>query len=125
VRVSEAACPFCGAALPDAFRAFVPIVVPAGRRSRAALYALGTGTIAIAAACGGTEPVSTPVPHYGAAAVDASTDGPQSQPAYGGPPLVDAAYGGPPVDAAPDAPLVDAAYGGPPLDAGHDAPDAD
>jgi hypothetical protein len=114
VRVSEAACPFCGATLTEAFRTAAPIVVPAGRRSRAALYALGTSTLALAAACSAAD---VPAPAYGAPTPsDASSDA-QAQPLYGGPRV--------PVDAAPDVPLVDAAYGGPPVDAGSDAPDSD
>jgi hypothetical protein len=62
VRATELGCPFCGEGLDDAFRA-VPAPVPlAVRLSRAARFALGTGTLSLAAACGGaTTGVLSPV----------------------------------------------------------------
>jgi hypothetical protein len=136
VRVSEQACPFCKSALSPAFRADSAPQGPGARLSRAALFAFGTGTLAMAPGC------STSVtPLYGAAPIEAD-GGLQDVPAYGGAPgdggpgpIVDAAYGGPPIfidaeadaadagggDAAEDAPFVlDAAYGGPPIDSGSD-----
>jgi len=54
VRVSEPSCPFCHEALPSSFRELVAPPPPATRLSRAALYALGVGTLSAAtAACGG------------------------------------------------------------------------
>ncbi len=53
VRVTELACPFCGDALGDSFRAMVAPAPLTVRLSRAALLALGTGTLSLAAACGG------------------------------------------------------------------------
>lgn len=101
VRIADAACPFCGAAIErtDASSAV------AKHLSRAAML---VGAAAIGVACGGvSEPVyGAPVPPD--AAADASPDGPVAM--YGGPPV----DGG--LDAAPDGPV--AAYGGPPFDAG-------
>jgi len=56
VRVSEAACPFCASALPDALRASPAPRMPGSRLSRAATYALGVALsagITATAACGG------------------------------------------------------------------------
>src|SRR5678815_4197223 len=41
VRASSTACPFCDAALDDAFRTTPPRVIPQRRLARAATYALG------------------------------------------------------------------------------------
>jgi hypothetical protein len=107
VRASEAACPFCAAALPVALRSSQPLPrSPATRLSRAALFALGTSAAALAAACGGTTAPST---FAGADAADEG--GQQPQPVYGGPPVdggadvvVNPSYGGPAQqDAAADA----------------------
>lgn len=90
VRVSESACPFCGATLSGAFRAAAaPAATPVGL-GRAALYALGATSLAVAAACSSNV-----------------------QPAYGGPPY-------PYIDAAPDADAGSPApvYGAPPMDSG-------
>jgi hypothetical protein len=63
VRVDEAACPFCGAPLDDAFRALPAPRAFAARLGRAALYALGAaGTVSVTMACGG----GSPQPPYGA-----------------------------------------------------------
>ena len=107
LRVTEPACPFCGADLPDALRSRpAPAVATSTRLSRAAIFAMSTSAATLcAAACSSSE----------------------TQTLYGGPPLmVDAAYGGPPLDSGTDSPplLLDAAYGGPPIDAA-DAADAD
>ena len=53
VRVSDATCPFCGVALGASFGAAPVPVSPSVRLSRAALVAFGTGTLSLAAACGG------------------------------------------------------------------------
>jgi hypothetical protein len=119
VRVSEAACPFCGAVLGDELRAAAAPQAPSARLSRAALFALGTST---AAALGCSDGPGFIEPAYGAPAfaLDASTDGPGiSEPAYGAPVF--------PVDASHDGPgLGEPAYGATPtpveLDAGGDAP---
>jgi hypothetical protein len=50
--VTEASCPFCGHALSDAFRESPRPIALTQRLSRAARYALGTGTLSLAAACG-------------------------------------------------------------------------
>ena len=56
VRAREAACPFCGAALPDAVRASSPPRRVVGRLSRAGIIAAGAAAAAIAAtSCGGEE----------------------------------------------------------------------
>jgi hypothetical protein len=118
VRVSEAACPFCGAALSDAFRARPAPRSPAARLSRSALYALGMGTVTLAAACssssspGGTEDAGPPVADAGAPVADAAKGG-ASEAGVATP-----AYGASPHDAgeAPyDAGGVVAAYGAPVL----------
>jgi hypothetical protein len=49
-RVSEPACPFCGARLGEGFRTFVAPKAPTLRLSRAAMFALGAGGF-VAAAC--------------------------------------------------------------------------
>jgi hypothetical protein len=146
VRVSESACPFCGVALSDAFRAQSAPRPPQRGLSRSALYAFGAGAVTLATACssGSSQQEPSPAPMYGSpplvdsgsdAAFDGGADtGPVAL--YGGPPI-DAgpgpdtgpgpAYGGPPTDGGHDAsdagepdafPIVDAAYGGPPIDAG-------
>jgi hypothetical protein len=51
--VSASACPFCNAALDASFRASPAPVPPSVRLSRAALVAFGSGTLSLAAACGG------------------------------------------------------------------------
>ena len=111
VRVSEAACPFCGAALSDAFRARPAPRSPAARLSRSALYALGMGTVTLAAACssssspGGTDDAEAPI-------ADAANGG---SPETG---VATPSYGASPHDAgeAPyDAGGVVAAYGAPAL----------
>jgi hypothetical protein len=61
VRVSEAACPFCGAVLAESLRASAPPEPPGVRLARAALFAFGAGTLAIAPGCG-----SSSTPLYGA-----------------------------------------------------------
>ncbi len=64
VRVSEAACPFCGVVLAESLRQGAPPVRPGVRLTRAALFALGTGTVALAPSCSssGGGPVSGNVP---------------------------------------------------------------
>jgi hypothetical protein len=54
VRVDDAACPFCASPLGEAFRRSTRSRAPATRLSRAALYALGLGTVTVTA-CGGAE----------------------------------------------------------------------
>ena len=51
VRVTEGSCPFCEVGLGDSFRIPAPIPLTV-RLTRAARYALGTGTLSLAAACG-------------------------------------------------------------------------
>jgi hypothetical protein len=121
VRVSEVACPFCRAPLSEAFRASPAPLPPRARLSRAALFAFGTGTLALGPACSSSPPAT-------------SDGGVLSEPAYGGvSPIVDsgnpvmdaeysldAAYGGfPPFDSGPF--MTEDAYGGMPIDAGQEA----
>jgi hypothetical protein len=55
VRVVDEACPFCGLALSAPLRASLALHPPRVRLGRAALYALGMGTLTLApVACGGT-----------------------------------------------------------------------
>jgi hypothetical protein len=72
VRVSEVACPFCGGALGAELRASPAPVAPAGRLSRAALFAVGTGAAVLgsvgAVEC--TRYTSAIAPPYGAVAFD-------------------------------------------------------
>jgi hypothetical protein len=107
VRATEATCPFCKAALAVAAS---PRKAPTERLSRAALYALGVGSLTVAAACsssstpvsvdhdGGQDDAVTAHPVYGAPAPgidagspddsgadDASPDVISAQPAYGAP----------------------------------------
>jgi len=98
VRVDEAACPFCGGALPSGFDVgLAPL--PLARMSRGALAAYaaaGASRIALASlGCGGL-----------AQSVDAGIDERESAMSKDSGPLqVDAGYGGPPSDAPPgDAP---------------------
>ena len=132
VRVTETACPFCGGALADSFRAQTAPVPLTVRLSRAALLALGTGTLSLAAACGGA---TSSVPSDGGGGADAKTsevpDGASSvfDSGNGGydssnvavpyglppPPPEDAGTEPPPADAsAPDAHFVAPPYGLPP-----------
>jgi hypothetical protein len=111
IRVRDSLCPFCGAVLGESFRTVPAPRALATRLTRAALYALGAGTIGLASACSSS---SEPA--------DAGVDGPVATPAYGAPGMpFDAAS---PLDAGTDAPVVAPAYGAPgmPLDAGTDGP---
>ncbi len=107
VRVSEDTCIYCDTVLPAELRARPVPRSPKARLGRAALHAVGAGTMTLAAACSSSDTFDTRDP---------------------GVLTADAAYGGPPVDAATDAgdaneepiPTVDAAYGGPPIDANVD-----
>ncbi len=105
VRASESACPFCATALsPSSAPANRS---PAQRLSRAALFALGASTAAVAA-CSGS--VTTPL--YGAPAGDSGVlDGTPDGEQQTMPP-----YGIPPMDAGNDGPVPVPAYGAPPFD---------
>jgi hypothetical protein len=136
VRMNESSCPFCAASLTQAVRRFVPRQPPKERLSRAALYAFGVGTLAVATACGGEVQGSSGTPieagqeadltfadAYGAAPFDADYDGNANDDAdYG----ADAAYGGSvdayyPEDADNDGQVTSVdAYGLPPFDGGFD-----
>jgi len=136
VRVSEAACPFCGATLDASFRQRPAPRAPAARLGRAALFALGTTTVGLAAACssssqgGGSEKgvdsgTMMGEPAYGAPArpLDAGFDVPMSEPAYGGSVPYEASApveAGTKEDAEPEPPDGGAtpAYGAPGIDAG-------
>lgn len=124
VRVADAACPFCGAALDDAFRAASSTAAaartrPRKRLGRAAIFAFGGAALASTSGCydhhlrdGAPEP---PLP-----AIDAGVDSGGIGLLYGAPPDPEPT----PLDAGPsseDDAAVIAAYGGPvpiPLDAG-------
>jgi len=126
VRASEAVCPFCASAVPDAMRASTPRRPPTERLSRAAMYAFGVGGLAVAAACCSS---STKTPDDSGAGHDAEVYDALSAAHYGGTPL----YGAPgqplpdagdqgdatgAADAGIDSPMGQAAYGGfIPLDA--------
>ena len=113
VRVSEAVCPFCQVSLSDEFRAQSAPRPPTGRLGRAALSALGAGTIVLASSCSSQA-------LYGAPPVDASTEvSPIADAAYGGPPTdsnIRPLYGAPPQDPT----TADAAKGGTPTDGAGD-----
>lgn len=57
VDAAEAACPFCGAALPESFRAARPLVPPPRRLGRAALMAAGAMLVG-AAACSSNDAIA-------------------------------------------------------------------
>ncbi len=73
-RATDAACPFCGVPLPEAFRSAPRPEPHSARLTRAALFALGSGTLALAPGCsGGSSPPAGPedatanfAPPYGA-----------------------------------------------------------
>lgn len=124
VRIADAACPFCGTALPADAAARVVPAVPARRRlDRAATFAFATTLVA--AACGGSTSDAQSGVDAGKAdsAVqgDAATksdafdnDSGTVQAAYGAP--FDAAL----ADAKNDVGNVQPPYGLPPMDAGTD-----
>src|ERR1700678_3240012 len=66
VRVSEAACPFCGGVLDDAFRRVPSARAPTMRLSRAALFAVGATGFVAGVASGGSSAGSA----YGGCPVD-------------------------------------------------------
>lgn len=130
VRVSETACPFCGSVLPDSLREGVPPQPPRVRLTRAALFAFGTGTLALAPACSSSSAPDTSVfiPPYGIPPIPdaAGNDGAIDDATVG----VDSAYGLPAIDydaTEGDAgdgratSLGDAADGGPVDEAGSDS----
>ena len=71
VRVSETVCPFCHGALNDGFRSQRAPGPPAMRLGRAALLAVGAGTIALASSCSSA---SVKPPYGGPPPVDAGSD---------------------------------------------------
>ncbi|MGO9836211.1 MAG: hypothetical protein ACLP1X_18580 [Polyangiaceae bacterium] len=106
LRVTEAACPFCGLALPSSFRELKAPPPPATRLSRAALYALRVSALSVTTvACGGS--IGTGGGERDSGSSDATSIG-------------DAAYGGPPLDASEDSGQGDAQLMGN-LDAGFTA----
>jgi len=98
VRVSEASCPFCATALSDAFRATPPAQPPGVRLTRAALFAFGTGTLAVAA--GGCSDGTTATPFYGASPIEVTSDAGDAGPSVG-----EALYGAPPIEQDASGPL--------------------
>ena len=140
--MSDTACLFCGVSLGASFRAAPVPASPSVRLSRAALVAFGTGTLSLAAACGGAiagsaGPAADAGRDTGATAVPDSGEedsgtiiAPYGAPPYGGFPTPDAgeADGGqadsgqadsgnnePPADAAIDSPGISPPYGGVPM----------
>jgi hypothetical protein len=83
VRASEASCPFCHAALPQALRGSLPRRPPPPRLSRAALFAFGTGAATIATACGGSVDSGGTTQQADGGSHDSGVMG---EPAYGGGP---------------------------------------
>jgi hypothetical protein len=123
VRVTDAACPFCGLALPIELRASLALRSPTKRLGRAALYALGMGTLSLAAACGGTvETLGDGGSGDGGTSAEAGDGGTEACfcPPYGLP-----AYGGSPIDAQQDGITIGPAYGAPVDAAFPDAGDDD
>ena len=124
IRVSEEACPFCGSTLEESFRAAPPPQAPGARLTRAALFALGTGAVALSPACSSSS--SAPAPSDDAGPSHGVLDS-GIQPAYGGPTFeggIQPVYGAPAEDAAPPpGNAIDSgaqpAYGAPALDGGH------
>jgi hypothetical protein len=128
IRVSEAACPFCGVEPSAALRASPAPVAPRGRLTRAAIFALGASTAAVGTGCGAQASDTSHVEDSGTSA-DASGFDAQGGALYGGfpigedagPAMDDAAYGAPPFDAGSQFDAQGGAlYGGPgiPLDGG-------
>jgi hypothetical protein len=112
VRAVDTACPFCKLELSAATRASLALRPPTVRLGRAALYALGMGTISLTGACGGTV--------IGAAdsgSEEAGADGMMTLDAAEEPCNCGAAYGGSPVDAEMDQITVAPPYGIAPFDA--------
>jgi hypothetical protein len=128
VRVTETACPFCRETFQVSFGESAPRRAPMVRLRRAALYALGVGTLTMSTACSKTTSsvdaggdTDAGQSSAGPAPQDAAMDSLQVVALYGMPPLpedaaVDAAQPSPPAqDAGADAsPLRSPHYGGPP-----------
>jgi hypothetical protein len=134
VRVNEPACPFCKEALPAAFRGEARPEAPRVRLARAALFALGTGTAALACgsstALGGSpfDEANDGSTQAGDGASDAMSDGVDAMnygPLYGGFPIREdaGAHDAGLHDAGLDAGQLEPSYGAPPTprDAGDDA----
>jgi hypothetical protein len=144
LRVSDTACIFCGISLGASFRASPLPASPSVRLSRAALVAFGTGTLSLAAACGGAiagsaGPAADAGRDTGATSVPDSGDedsgtiiAPYGAPPYGGFPTPDGGFptpdageadsgeadsgnNEPPKDAASDSTGVAPPYGGVPM----------
>ena len=124
VRSTELACPFCDAALSDAFRATPAPVAPAVRLARAALVALGAGAVVATTACGAGTAVGGPYSTDDGGGDSASSpDEGGVEPVYGAPPIRDAGHDtgmviAPPYGISPPPPPTDAEA---PHDAGTDA----
>src|ERR1700678_2630701 len=68
-RVTEPACPFCGAWLGEAFRTFAAPRAPTARLSRAALFAIGAAGFTGVQACGSVANLYGGVPCEGSECV--------------------------------------------------------
>ncbi len=118
VRASERACPFCAASLPEAFAAAPARPPPTQRLGRAALFAFGATSIAVASACSSGDG-SNQIPFYGAPSPDGGADAGDGGEADA--PTAVPLYGASPLDAAPttidasaeEAGMGTAAYGAP------------
>lgn len=116
VRAAETRCPFCETNLPDGFGTEPVRRVPAGL-SRAAMYALGVGTLSIAAASSACSSSDSTAEKAGdSALIDAGKDAAEDDDSGRASPV----YGAPAEDAS--APLLDASDGSPP-DGGADSGD--
>jgi hypothetical protein len=89
VRVSEEACPFCRARLPASLRQAARPLPPTARLTRAALFAFGTGTMAVAPSACSSSSSSGDVmfePPYGLGPIpDAGEDDATVSALYGAP----------------------------------------
>jgi hypothetical protein len=87
MHTSDAACPFCGTDLSEAVRE--SLALRAGgtraRLGRAALYALGVGTLSVTSGCGGVQTGG----QADAGSGDAAEDEANFAPPYGQPPPFD------------------------------------
>jgi hypothetical protein len=122
--VTESACPFCCAALSDAFRATPARQAPRARLTRAALFALGTG-VALTPAC---SPSSSGSPGTGDEQGDGSSEpatdgGATTTPEAGTPGSTDASATGSDGAGFEDGPTAQPLYGAVAYDAGGEPAD--
>jgi hypothetical protein len=111
VRVSESACPFCRGALSDAFRATPARPAPRARLARAALFAIGTGTVALTPACSASSSGSPGTGEPGDGSSVVADSGESVSPEAGTSTGSDAGTGATDAAGGQDAPTVEPAYG--------------